>query len=289
MSDPALRAALFRFVDVRPACATPADVTRHLHELLDEAQRLPARPPRRLDHAAASSPPAPSPRSPPPASSRWPSASSSARTRRTRCRRSPACGSAASTPPSTCSARPRSPRPRPTATCSAARTRCARSPAPPRKYPARDVNLSVKVSALTPLLRPEAPERGIEGARPRLRHLLRVARDVRRPPARRHGVLRHPRGDHAPHARPAVRAGVRERPARRHRPAGLPRRVRPSTSTSCSAWAAEHPRGTRSRSAWSRAPTGTTRSSRPRSTAGRRRSSPTAASATATSRRSPSA
>ena len=47
-----------------------------------------------------------------------------------------------------------------------------------RKYPARDVNLSVKVSALTPLLRPEAPERGIEGARPRLRHLLRVARDV---------------------------------------------------------------------------------------------------------------
>src|SRR4051812_13478115 len=38
MSDPALRAALFRFVDVRPACATPADVTRHLHELLCDAQ-----------------------------------------------------------------------------------------------------------------------------------------------------------------------------------------------------------------------------------------------------------
>src|SRR5918994_2302467 len=47
-----------------------------------------------------------------------------------------------------------------------------------RKYPARDVNLSVKVSALTPLLRPEAPERGIEGARPRLRHLLEVAKEV---------------------------------------------------------------------------------------------------------------
>ena len=44
----------------------------------------------------------------------------------------------------------------------------------------RPVNLSVKVSALTPLLRPEAPERGIEGARPRLRHLLRVAREVGR-------------------------------------------------------------------------------------------------------------
>ena len=38
MSDPALRAALFRFVDVRPACATPQDVTRHLHELLAEAE-----------------------------------------------------------------------------------------------------------------------------------------------------------------------------------------------------------------------------------------------------------
>ena len=36
--DPALRAALFRFVDVRPACATPWDVTRHLHELLEDAQ-----------------------------------------------------------------------------------------------------------------------------------------------------------------------------------------------------------------------------------------------------------
>jgi hypothetical protein len=38
MGDPALRAALFRFVDVRPACATPQDVTRHLHELLAEAE-----------------------------------------------------------------------------------------------------------------------------------------------------------------------------------------------------------------------------------------------------------
>ena len=36
--DPALRAALFRFVDVRPACETPWDVTRHLHELLQDAE-----------------------------------------------------------------------------------------------------------------------------------------------------------------------------------------------------------------------------------------------------------
>ena len=39
-------------------------------------------------------------------------------------------------------------------------------------------NLSVKVSALTPMLRPQAPERGIEDAAARLRPLLLVARDV---------------------------------------------------------------------------------------------------------------
>ena len=38
-------------------------------------------------------------------------------------------------------------------------------------------NLSVKVSALTPLLRPEAPERGVIDAAGRLRPLLRTARD----------------------------------------------------------------------------------------------------------------
>ena len=37
-------------------------------------------------------------------------------------------------------------------------------------------NLSVKVSALTPLLRPDAPERGKEDAAPRLRELLRRAK-----------------------------------------------------------------------------------------------------------------
>jgi len=39
-------------------------------------------------------------------------------------------------------------------------------------------NLSVKVSALTPLLRPEAPERGQRDAAPRLRGLLRQAREL---------------------------------------------------------------------------------------------------------------
>lgn len=44
--------------------------------------------------------------------------------------------------------------------------------------PIARVNLSVKVSALTPQLRASAPERGIAGAEPRLRRLLRVAREL---------------------------------------------------------------------------------------------------------------
>src|SRR3954471_11236749 len=37
VDDPELRAAVFRFVDVRPACDTPEDLARHLGELLAEA------------------------------------------------------------------------------------------------------------------------------------------------------------------------------------------------------------------------------------------------------------
>jgi RHH-type proline utilization regulon transcriptional repressor/proline dehydrogenase/delta 1-pyrroline-5-carboxylate dehydrogenase len=44
--------------------------------------------------------------------------------------------------------------------------------------PVPRVNLSVKVSALTPLLRPEAPEAGKHDASPRLRALLATARNV---------------------------------------------------------------------------------------------------------------
>ena len=52
-----------------------------------------------------------------------------------------------------------------------------------REWPARPalearVNLSVKVTALTPRVRAEAPELGIEDARHRLRGLLRTAREV---------------------------------------------------------------------------------------------------------------
>ncbi len=47
-----------------------------------------------------------------------------------------------------------------------------------RQRPAPRANVSVKVSALTPLLRPEAPERGRDDAAGRLRPLLRAAREL---------------------------------------------------------------------------------------------------------------
>ena len=49
---------------------------------------------------------------------------------------------------------------------------------PTRAGPMPRVNLSVKVSALTPLLRPDAPELGQRDAAERLRPLLRAARDA---------------------------------------------------------------------------------------------------------------
>ena len=93
---------------------------------------------------------------------------------------------------------------------------------------------------------PAAASRGA-GARDRGRATAPAPPAARRPrrrraPARRHGVLRHARGDHRAHARPALRARVRRRPVRRHRPAGLPRPSRRSTSRSCSTGPREHPR-----------------------------------------------
>jgi RHH-type proline utilization regulon transcriptional repressor/proline dehydrogenase/delta 1-pyrroline-5-carboxylate dehydrogenase len=177
VKDPALRAALFRFVDVRPACDSPQDVTRHLHELLEDAdasnqarlisnitgKRLATRPVAAIAGAGVKQMAqrfivgADAKDSLPTITALWKDgvdatvdllgeatvSETEADRYMQRCE-------------------------------DALRTLAAAA----KKYPARDVNLSVKVSALTPLLRPEAPERGIEGARPRLRHLLRVAKEV---------------------------------------------------------------------------------------------------------------
>jgi proline dehydrogenase len=177
MSDPGLRAALFRFVDVRPACATPADVTRHLHELLAEAdesgharratsitrRKLATRPVAAIAVTGVKQMAqrfivgADAKDSLPTITGLWKNGVDAT---------VDLLGEATVTEQEADRYAQR---------CEDALRTLAHAA---KRYPTRDVNLSVKVSALTPLLRPEAPERGIEGARPRLRHLLRVARDV---------------------------------------------------------------------------------------------------------------
>ena len=83
-------------------------------------------------------------------------------------------------------------------------------------------NLSVKVSALTPLLRPEAPERAVADAAVRLRPLLRARAGARRPPPHRHGVARFARDD--PVADPR-RCSTRTSSAMAPRPASSSRRT----------------------------------------------------------------
>ena len=87
------------------------------------------------------------------------------------------------------------------------------------------VNLSVKVSALTPLLRPEAPEVGREDAARRMRPLLVRAARARSSPAHRHGVGGHDRGHARAGVRAARRAGAARWAVRGRRDAGLPARV----------------------------------------------------------------
>jgi len=189
MQDDALRAALFRFVDVRPACTTPADVVRHLQELLTEVHDSPAaqRAARVLDSRAAIRP-----------------AAATAGAAVTHMAQRFIVGE------STQSAAPVIGRFWQNnaattidllgeATVSEAEAdhyaqRCLDAlsslTAQAASWPERPlleadstgrlprVNLSVKVSALTPQLRSSAPERGIAGARDRLRALLRAAQDA---------------------------------------------------------------------------------------------------------------
>lgn len=189
VDDPALRAALFRFVDVRPACSGPADVVRHLTELLADAEdsRTAQRAAALTGRRAATAPVG---------------LAASAGVRHMARRfivgehAQDALGvlsglwadGVATTVDLLGEA---------TLTEAEAQTyadRCedvlrtvsaAATAWPGRPLLERDgfgalprPNLSVKVSALTPALRPNAPWRGVEDARGRLRHLLRLARDL---------------------------------------------------------------------------------------------------------------
>jgi RHH-type proline utilization regulon transcriptional repressor/proline dehydrogenase/delta 1-pyrroline-5-carboxylate dehydrogenase len=186
---PDLRAALFRFVDVRPACTTPADLTRHLAELLDEAG---AGPPARAVGTLAGH------RAGRAGLARTASIAVDQMAHRFIVGADPAAalpaiealwadGVATSVDLLGEATVTEAEAQRYAERCEEALRTLSRAA---RDWPARPaleadasgplarVNLSVKVSALTPLLRPEAPERGIEDAAPRLRHLLRVARDL---------------------------------------------------------------------------------------------------------------
>ena len=170
--DQELRAALFRFVDVVPACRSLDDVARHLTGFLDEVPDAP--PPiagRDADRPHQGRPRRARARRPPAASSTWRTASSSARHPRAAlgvlgapvAARGGQLGR-----PARRGHRDRGRRP--TATPRAAPRRSRSSRARRRGGRARPVlerdvggalpraNVSVKVSALTPLLRPDAPE-----------------------------------------------------------------------------------------------------------------------------------
>jgi RHH-type proline utilization regulon transcriptional repressor/proline dehydrogenase/delta 1-pyrroline-5-carboxylate dehydrogenase len=188
--DPQLRAALFRVVDVAPACATPGELAEHLAALLGEVERrrLPVSTARRI----VSRPVAgravgrvaglavhkmaqrfivgQDPRDAAPALARlW---------------RAGAAASVDLLGEATVTAAEAD---RYTARCDQALRTLAQAA---RAWPAnalleRDgagplprVNLSVKVSAMTPHVRADAPERGVADAAGRLRGLLRTARQV---------------------------------------------------------------------------------------------------------------
>jgi len=189
VADPELRAAVFRFVDVRPACTGPGEVARHLGELLAEADDSPL-------------------------ARRGAALADGALTRRATAKAA-ALGVEQMAQRFIIGSDARAALPaveklwregvattidllgEATVTEGEAESYAARCEEtlltlheaskawPSRELLERDglgplprVNLSVKVSALTPLLRPTAPERGIAGAEPRLRRLLRVARDT---------------------------------------------------------------------------------------------------------------
>lgn len=177
--DQELKAALFRFVDVTPACRSLDDLARHLTGFLDE---VPDRPPS-LDMAVRMA------RSKTGRAALGAAAAAgvrhmahrfivggSPRAARGELRALWGRGIAASVDllgEATVTAAEAD---RYAARCAEALDELAEAAAA-ADSPAADANLSVKVSALTPLMRADAPEVGREDAAARLRPLLRRARE----------------------------------------------------------------------------------------------------------------
>ena len=182
--DPALKAALFRLVDVAPACSGPREVAAHLASLLGEVER-PLAPVSAARRASLQ-----------PATSRAVGGVAGLAVHRMakrfivgagpaggRSGARSACGRAARRRPSTCSARRPSPPPRPTAT----RERC-------------DEALRTLAQAATPWPARPTLEADSHGPIPRV-NLSRQGHRAHRPRARRGARARH-RGRQAPAARP---------------------------------------------------------------------------------------
>jgi RHH-type proline utilization regulon transcriptional repressor/proline dehydrogenase/delta 1-pyrroline-5-carboxylate dehydrogenase len=187
--DPQVRAALFRLVDVAPACSTPAELAEHLEALLADVDE--PTPAVRLATEAAGGPLAP-------AVGRLAAAAvhqmagafivgESPRAAASALRRLWSRGAAVTVDLLGEATVTREEGRAYAAACDAALCTLAGEAArwPGRPLLERDgvgalprVNLSLKVTALTPLVRPQAPERGREDAAELLRALLRRAREV---------------------------------------------------------------------------------------------------------------
>jgi RHH-type proline utilization regulon transcriptional repressor/proline dehydrogenase/delta 1-pyrroline-5-carboxylate dehydrogenase len=190
IADPRLRAALFRFVDVRPACTSRADLVRHLREYLEEAA-VGSQTARRLSglvgrralelptaSAAALGVASMSHRFIAGEDASAAAAELGALWQRGRCVTLDLLGEATLTE----------------AEGEVYATRCADTlralaqmsagwqPQPLLEHDGLGAlaraNLSVKVSALTPHLRANAPQRALDAARDRLLELLRLAREL---------------------------------------------------------------------------------------------------------------
>jgi proline dehydrogenase len=185
--DRELRAALFRFVDVVPACRSPEDVARHLRDFLEE---VPDRPPRiaaamRISdvRAARSAVGAAAAAGVKHMAHRFIVGESPASARRV-LRALWDHGVASSVDLLGEATVTTAEADRYADRCTAALEEIARASErwPSRPTLERDssgpiprTNVSVKISALTPLLKPDAPERGQRDAAARLRPLLRRA------------------------------------------------------------------------------------------------------------------
>ncbi len=233
--DRELKAALFRFVDVVPACRSLDDLARHLASFLGEVPdaSMPITTAMKMAHtkagrtalgaAAAGG-----------VQAHGPPVHRRRDARRPRSACSAGCGTTASRARSICSVRRPSPMPRLTPTPRAAWTRSSRSRA---NRPAGRRGRCWSATRSGPLAAGERLGQGLRahpaaatgrpvararGRRPAPAAAAAPGPRARRPRPHRHGVARLPRGGARARARPARRGRVPGRPVGRSRAPGVP-------------------------------------------------------------------